>query len=382
MDFSLTAEQAELRDSVLRFTRGRLLPREGTEEEGFRRDLWEAMAEFGILGLAVPVDRGGSGLGVTTTTVAMEALGLGGADSGLLFSLHAHLWSVMMPLLTFGGDDQVERYLPGLMDGRVVGAHGMSEPGSGSDAFSLRTRAERDGDDYVLNGTKTFVTNAPVADLFLVFATVNPSRGFWGVTAFLLEKDMPGLQVSPPFEKMGLRGSPMGEVVLQDCRVPATQRLGEEGQGSTIFNHSMIWERGCILGSTVGRMGRQLEQTVQYAKEREQFGRPIGDFQLVAARIADMRMRLETCRLLLYRTAWAHEAGEPTGLHAAMAKTWISEAAVASALDAVKVHGGYGYMEEFEAARDLRDAVGGTLYSGTSEIQRLIIARELGLDPR
>ena len=386
MDFDWTAEQLELRDSILDFARRGLSDGDGAPDTGgadsFRRDLWKRCGEFGILGLPVPREYGGSALDMVTTTFAMEALGEGCRDHGLLFSMHAHMWAVVMPLLAFGTPVQKERFVPGLCDGTLIGAHGISEPGSGSDAYAMRARAVRDGDHYVLNGTKTFVTNAPVGDLFVVFATVKPERGMWGVTAFAIERGTPGLSVSRPFKKMGLTTSPMGEVVLDDCRVPVESRLGKEGQGATIFNHSMGWERSCILASQVGRMQHQLQACVTYAKEREQFGKPIGNFQLVAAKLADMKVRLETSRLLLYRAAWQlAKSGEGGAMEAAMAKLYISEAAVASALDAVQVHGGYGYMQEYGVERELRDAVGGTLYSGTSEIQRLLIARHLGLSP-
>jgi alkylation response protein AidB-like acyl-CoA dehydrogenase len=383
MDFSWTDEQIEFRSAVARFAREALnedLPDRDRRGE-FSRDLWRRCADFGILGLPVPERYGGSDLGVLTTTAAMEALGYGCRDQGLLFSLHAHMWAVVTPLLAFGTEAQKERYLPGLCGGELIGAHGMSEPDSGSDAFALATRATREGGDYVLDGAKTFVTNAPVADLFVVFATVNPQRRMWGVTAFLVERDTPGMTLPPPIQKLGLTTSPMGEVVFDRCRVPESARLGAEGQGSVIFNHSMGWERSCILASQVGAMEYQLEECLRYARERRQFGRPIGNFQLVAARLADMKVRLETSRLLLYRAAWTHANGGPVGLEGAMAKLYISESAVQSALDAVQIHGGYGYMKEFAAERELRDAIGGTLYSGTSEIQRMLIARHLGLSP-
>lgn len=380
MDFVLSAEQLELRSNMAAFAR-QYLAETPAEGEGFRRDLWERCGTFGVLGLPLPEEFGGSSHDVLSTTLAMEALGYGCRDHGLLFSMHAHMWAVATPILAFGSPAQKARYIPGLADGSIIGAHGISEPECGSDAYAMRTRAVRDGDSYVLNGTKTFVTNAPVGDLFVVFATVNPKRGMWGITAFLIDKGTPGLGVSKPFHKLGLRTSPMGEVILDECRVPVGARLGAEGQGATIFNHSMGWERSCILGSQVGRMEWQLERCVAYAQERQQFGKPIGNFQLVAAKLADMKVRLETSRLLLYRAAWQVLSGADAAMDAAIAKLYISEAAVTSALDAVQLHGGYGYMEEYDAARELRDAVGGTLYSGTSEIQRMLIARHLGLSP-
>jgi hypothetical protein len=384
MDFSLSEEQRVFRDSAARLAREYLasdlvaLEREGH----FPRERWKRCAEFGVQGWPLPEEYGGSGADVITTMLGMEALGYGGADQGLLFSVHAHMWAIEMPILAFGSPEQKRRFLPRLCDGSWIGAHAMSEPDSGTDAFSLRTRAERRGDRYVLTGTKTFVTNAPVADLVLVFATVNPKRGMWGVTAFLVERDRPGLSIGPPFEKMGLSTSPMAEVVLENCEVSLENRLGREGQGAAIFNHSMGWERSCILASTVGAMERQLEASIEHAKTRQQFGRPIGSFQLVASKIADMKVRLETSRLLLYRGAWSQARGGMTPLEAAMVKLHISEAAVQSALDAIQIHGGYGYMKEYEVERALRDAIGGRIYSGTSEIQRVIIARNLGLEVR
>jgi alkylation response protein AidB-like acyl-CoA dehydrogenase len=383
MDFSWTPEQLELRDSVLEFARKALDDGfEARERAGtFSRALWRACAEFGIHGLPIPEEYGGSGQDPLTTMLAMEALGLGCRDQGLLFSIHAQMWSIEMPILKFGTAEQRAHYLPPLCDGSLIGAHGMTEPDTGSDAFALRTRAEKRGDCYVLNGTKMFVTNAPESELILVFATVAPKRGMWGVTAFLVDRDTPGISTGNPIPKMGLTTSPMGEIVFEDCQVPASALLGREGQGSVIFNHSMAWERSCILASTVGAMEHQLDVCLTYARERHQFGRPIGSFQLVAAMMAEMKLRLETSRLLLYRAAWTQASGADNALDGAMAKLYISEASVQSALDAIQVHGGYGFMREFGVERDLRDNMGARLYSGTSEIQRLMIARHLGLRP-
>jgi alkylation response protein AidB-like acyl-CoA dehydrogenase len=309
----------------------------------------------------------------------MEALGYGCRDGGLLFGVNAQLWSVLMPILRFGTEEQRSRYLPRLCAGELIGAHGMSEPDSGSDAFSLRTVARKEGDDYILNGAKTFVSNAPVADLFLVFATLDPAKGVLGLTAFLVERGYPGFQVGKHIEKMGLKTSPMAELVFEDCRVPGRNRLGREGRGALIFNDSMDWERGFLLATCLGSMERQLETCLSYVQGRKQFGKPVGEFQSVANRLVDMKMRLEAARLLVYRLAWARQQDKATAADAAMAKLFLSESWVQSCLDAVQVHGGYGYMTEYEVERDLRDAVGSTLYSGTSEIQRNLIARSLGL---
>jgi alkylation response protein AidB-like acyl-CoA dehydrogenase len=383
MNFSWSEEQQKLRDGTIAFARQTLNQgfAEREKQGEFSRALWSECAKFGIQGMPIPEEYGGSAQDVMTTMLAMEGLGYACLDQGLMFSLHAQMWSIEMPLLRFGTDEQKRRYLPRLCDGSILGAHGMTEPDTGSDAFALRTRADKKGDRYVLNGSKTFVTNAPAADMFVVFATVDRNKGMWGITGFVIDKGTKGLTVGNKLDKLGLTTSPTSEVFLQDCEVPAENILGKVGQGGPIFNHSMAWERSCILGSTVGTMQRELETCLEYAKTRKQFGKPIGNFQLVAAKLADMKVRLETSRLLLYRAAWLHSQGDPNALEGAIAKLAISDAAVASALDAIQIHGGYGYMREYQVERHLRDNVASKLYSGTSEIQRLIVARHLGLTP-
>jgi alkylation response protein AidB-like acyl-CoA dehydrogenase len=381
MDFSWTEEQLKFKNAVIEFAQKEL--NQGLIEHDWKGELprenWQKCAQFGILGLAFPEEYGGSGTDILTTMLVMEGLGYGCRDNGLIFAINAQMWSVQHPILTFGTETQKQKYLPGLCRGELIGAHAMSEPDSGSDAYSLRTRAKRVDEGYILNGTKMFVTNAPVADLALVFATVDPAKGSGGVTAFLVDKGTPGFRVSRNIEKMGLRTSPMGEVILEDCLVPSESRLGSEGAGSSIFNSSMEWERSCILGSHIGAMERQLEDCIRYTRERSQFGQKIGKFQSVANRIADMKVRLETARLLLYQVAWLNQMGKPAIMEAALAKLYLSECFVQSSLDAIRTYGGYGYTTELEVERDLRDAIGGTLYSGTSDIQRMIIARWLGL---
>jgi alkylation response protein AidB-like acyl-CoA dehydrogenase len=309
----------------------------------------------------------------------MEGLGYATRDHGLLFSINAHLWTNSMPILEYGTDEQRQRFLPGLTSGALIGANGASEPDAGSDVFAMRTRAVRDGDCYVLEGTKTFVTNGPVADLAVVYATIDSKLGATGITAFIVERSTPGLRVGPPFQKMGLRTSPMAELVLDGCRVPVANRLGREGRGAQVFERSMEWERGCILATCLGSMRRQLDACITHARTRKQFGRPIGKFQSVANRIVDMKVRLDTCRPLVYRIGRLKDAGRPAMQEAAIAKLYVSDCYVKSSLDAIQIFGGYGYMTEQEIERDLRDAVGGTIYSGTSEIQRNVIAASLGL---
>lgn len=338
-----------------------------------------ACAEFGILGLPFPVEHGGLGEDILTAVLMMEGVGSGPRHGGLILSISAQMESVQMPIFRFSTETQKQRYLTALVRGDLVGAHGMTDPDSGSDAFSLRTTAQRRGDRYILNGTKTFVTNAPIADLFVVFATVDEDKGFPGVTAFILERGFPGLTVGKTIEKMGLRSSPMADLILEDCEVPADNPLGKDKPEAGIFNDSMEWERACILASYVGAMERQLETCVRYARGRRQFDQLIGKFQAVSHKIADMKVRLETSRLLLYRMAWEKKTWGEAPMAAALAKLYLSESWVASCLDAAQSHGGYGYTTEYEVERDLRDFVAGRLYSGTSEIQRNITARGLGL---
>jgi len=381
MDFSWTDEQLKYKNVVIEFAQkelnNELIDRDRQGE--LARENWNKCAQFGILGLATPEEYGGSGADILTTMLVMEGLGYGCRDNGLIFAMNAQMWSVQHPILTFGSEAQKQKYLPSMCSGKLIGAHGMSEPDSGSDAYSLRARAERTNDGYILNGTKMFVTNAPIADMALIFATVDPARGMGGISAFLVDKGTPGFRVSRNIEKMGLRTSPMGELILEDCCVPPESRLGLEGAGSSIFNSSMEWERSCILGSHIGAMEHQLEESIRYTRERRQFGQRIGKFQSVGNRIADMKVRLETARLLLYKVAWLKQKGKPAVMEAALAKLYLSECFVQSSLDAIRTYGGYGYMTELEVERDLRDAVGGLLYSGTSDIQRMIIARWLGL---
>ncbi len=381
MDFSWTEEQLKFKQAVIEFAEKNLndglLERDRVGE--LARDNWRKCAHFGILGLPMPEQYGGADADILTTMLTMEGLGYGCRDNGLIFAMNAQMWSVQMPILLYGTEAQKQKYLPGMCSGDIIGAHGMTEPDSGSDAYSLRMRAERSDGGYVLNGAKMFVTNAPVADMAVIFATVDPARGMWGITGFLVDADTPGFSISRDIEKMGLRTSPMAELVFQDCFIPEDNRLGREGIGANIFNSSMEWERSCILASHIGAMERQLEVSIDYARERNQFGQAIGKYQSVANRIVDMKVRLETARLLLYKVAWLKMMGKPAVMEAAMAKLYLSECFVQSSLDAIRTYGGYGYMTEFEVERDLRDAIGGTLYSGTSDIQRNIIARLLGL---
>ncbi len=381
MDFSWSDEQTALRHAVIEFAQkelnDRLVERDAAYE--FSREAWNKCAELGIQGLPFPEKFGGQGADYLTTMLAMEALGYGCRDNGLIFSINAHLWSGALPIWRFGTEEQQEKYLPGLIDGSLIAVQGMTEPGTGSDAYALTTTAVEDGDHYVLNGAKTFITNAPVADVFIVFTTVDKSKGWLGLTAFIVDADAPGLTVGNNFHKMGIRTSPMSELIFDDCRVPAENMLAKRGSGMMIFNHSIEHERGAILAHTIGTMERQLEESLSYARQRKQFGQAIGKFQAVSHRLVDMKVRLEAARLLLYRLGWNWDQGTGKAIDASMVKLFLSEAWVQSSIDAMWVHGGYGYMVESELERDVRDAFSSRIYSGTNDIQKNVIAHQLKL---
>jgi hypothetical protein len=381
IDFELSEEQQELQNAAIEFARVELVDDviRRDREEIFSRDGWKACARFGVQGLPVPAEYGGMGLGITEAIAVMEGLGYGARDQGLLFSLNAHLWTATLPIIFFGTEDQRKKYLPGLAGDALIAANGASEPDAGSDIFSMRMRAEKKGDHYHLNGTKTFVSNAPIANLFVVYATIDAGLGPMGITAFLVDRDTPGLSVTRKMEKMGLRTSPMSEVVFENCVVPVGNRLGREGRGVAVFECSMEWERGCILANYLGLMRRQLEQCIEHVRNRRQFGKPIGKFQSVANRIVDMKVRLDACRPLVYRIGRLKRMNKPAVLESSIAKLFVSESLVKSCQDALQIFGGYGYMVDQGIERDLRDALGSTLYSGTSEIQRNLIANSLGI---
>ncbi len=387
MDFGLTEEQSAFRRSVTEFARRELVKGAGDpaairkrDKAGeFFREGWDKCAEFGILALPIPEEHGGLGKDIVDCTIAMQALGRECRDAGLLFAISSHVFTCEIPLLLFGSEAQKARYLPRMVKGELIGCHAMTEPEAGSDAFSIRTSAEKRGDRWVLRGSKTFTSNAPMADLFLVFATTDPKKGWAGVTGFLVERGTPGLELGKPLDKMGLKTAPTGEVTLEDVEVANDAILGRKGQGSAIFNAEMEWERSCLFATHLGAMQRQLDQCVEYAKTRKQFGKTIGSFQAVSHKIAAMKMRIELAELALYKVAWLKSKGQRAQMESAISKLFVSESFVQNSLDAVQIHGGYGYMAEYDVERDLRDAIGGKLYSGTNEIQHNIIASLLGL---
>jgi hypothetical protein len=382
MDFTLSDEQRALREEIIRFAQRELSPGAAARDAAheFSRDLWLKCGEMGLQGLPVPAEHGGAAADALTTVIALEALGYGCEDAGLTFAICAHLLACVTPIWKHGDESLKQRYLPALCSGRLIAVNAMTEPESGSDAFNMKTRAEPDGEGFRINGVKIFSSNGPVADLVLVYARTDPDRGYLGgVTAFVLGADTPGLTKGQTFDKMGLRTCPIGEIVLNDVHAPPSAVLGKVGGGGPIFNQSMEWERTCLVAAHIGAMERLLDRAVEYAKTRKSFGQRIGAYQAVSHRIVDMKVRLEAARLLVYRAATRLETSKSVGMDAAIAKLFTSEALLQTALDTVRTFGGYGVMTEFGAERALRDAVAGTIYSGTNDMQRNIIARWLGL---
>ncbi|MFC4908266.1 acyl-CoA dehydrogenase family protein [Actinomadura gamaensis] len=382
MDFSLSPEQRALREEVIAFARSELGRNvaDGDREARFPVGDWRRCAEFGVLGWPVPVEYGGQGLDPLTTIVALEALGYGCRDNGLVFAIGNHLWGCAVYLLEHGTEEQKARFLKPMCDGALIGAHALSEPEAGSDVLGMRTTAVRDGDHYVLRGEKWFVSNGPEADVFVVLArTGPPGRAQDALSAFLVTADLPGVDRSRRFGKLGLRTTPMGAVRFDEARVPASCLLGREGSGYSLFGGTIEWERAFMFAPHVGAMERLLETSVEYASGRDQFGRPIGSFQAVAHRIADVKIRLELARLILYRVGWLKARGRMALLDATIAKVFISESLVEAAATAVEVHGARGYLTDWGLERELRDALGGPIYAGTSAVQRGVLAELLGL---
>jgi alkylation response protein AidB-like acyl-CoA dehydrogenase len=382
MDLELTEDQRILRESIKRFAQGELnrdIPVRDREHQ-FAHDLWLKCGEQTLQGLPVPAELGGVGLDPLSAAIALEAFGYGCRDGGLVFSVCAHLLACVVPIWKHGSADQHARYLPGLCNGSIIAVNAMTEPGTGSDAFAMTTRAVPDGAGFRLNGTKIFCSNGPVADLAVVYAVTDVEKGFHGgITGFLVDKNTVGFYPGQRFEKLGLRTSPISELVFDNVWVGPEAVLGRVGGAATIFAQSMDWERALLGATHLGTMQWLLEHAVDYARTRRQYGQPIGKFQAISHRIADMRIRLDAARGLVYQAAWKLDRARDASLYASIAKVFVSESLQQSALELIQILGGYGFTAESDPERILRDAIGSTIYSGTSEIQRNIVARWLGL---
>ncbi len=383
MELTLTKEQSEIRKTIISFAQ-RELNADVTERDKagiFPLNLWNRCAEMRILAAPFPESFGGDGFDFTTTVSIFHALGYACKDSGLVHSLCTQvLCGIMLNL--FASREQAAQLLPDIASGKLIYAQAITEPGSGSDALAMRTTALKKPDGYVLNGSKTMISNGPIADRVLVFAVTDPGRKtLGGFSCFLVSVGDAGFKQGKPIEKMGLRTLMNGELFLTDCYVPTDRLIGREGQGAILFNEGMEWERILIPAVLLGELERVLEETVRYAQEREAFGSSIGSYQAVSHKIATMKMNAELGRLALYHAAALKDSKKHAALETSLAKLFISESLKQACLDAVQIRGGYGYMTESEVERELRDSIASTIYSGTSEMQANIIARLAGLKP-
>lgn len=376
MNFQLSEEHQQLREMVRDFALNEVAPSaaERDETETFDREIFDKMAELGLTGIPWPEEYGGAGFDYLAYCIAVEELSRVCASTGVTLSAHTSLagW----PVYKFGTEEQKQKYLRPMAEGKKIGAYGLTEPGSGSDAGGMRTYAVKEGDDYVLNGSKIFITNGGIADIYVVFA-VTDAESKNSTTAFIVEADYPGFSVGKKEKKLGIRSSPTTEIIFENCRVPAENILGELGQGFKVAMQTLDGGRNGIAAQAVGIAQGALDASIDYAKEREQFGKPIVANQGVAFKLADMATQIEASRLLTYQAAWLESNNLPYGKASAMAKLMAGDTAMSVTVEAVQVFGGYGYTKDYPVERYMRDAKITQIYEGTQEIQRLVISRML-----
>jgi len=376
-DFGLGEDIDLLRESVAGFAADRIAPRAAAIDESneFPRDLWPELGELGLLGITVEEDYGGAGLGYVAHVVAMEEISRASASVGLSYGAHSNL--CVNQLRRWGNDEQRQRFLPKLVSGEHLGALAMTETGAGSDVMSMRATAKRDGDAYVLNGSKMWITNAPQSDVMIVYAVTDPDAGNRGLSAFIVERGTPGFSTPQKLDKLGMRGSDTSEVLFEDCRIPAANRLAEEGKGARILMSGLDYERVVLAGGSLGIMRACMDLVLPYVHDRKQFGRPIGEFQLMQGKVADMYTTMNSCRAYVYAVAAACDRGQTTRFDAAGCILVAAEKATWMAGQAIQALGGNGYINEYPAGRLLRDAKLYEIGAGTSEIRRMLIGREL-----
>ena len=369
-----------LRQTLSQFAAQEIAPRaaEIDRNNDFPNDLWPKLGELGLLGITIPEEYGGSGMGYLAHAIAMEEISRASASVGLSYGAHSNL--CLNQIRLNGTEAQKQQYLPSLCSGEHVGALAMSEPNAGSDVVSMRLRAERQGSDFVLNGNKMWITNGPDANVYVIYAKTDPEAGSKGITAFIVERDTLGFSRSPKLDKLGMRGSNTCELVFENCRVPATQILGEVGAGVRVLMSGLDYERAVLAGGPVGILQACLDVALPYVHEREQFGQSIGEFQLVQGKLADMYARCSASRAYLYAVCGALDRGEQSRKDAAAVILYTAEAATQSALDAIQLLGGNGYINDYPTGRLLRDAKLYEIGAGTSEVRRMLIGRELFAD--
>ncbi|MEC2055345.1 acyl-CoA dehydrogenase [Peribacillus psychrosaccharolyticus] len=377
MQFKLTEEHEMIRKMVRDFAKNEVAPTaaERDEEERFDMDIFKKMAELGLTGIPWPEEYGGIGSDYLAYCIAIEELSKVCASTGVTLSAHTSLagW----PIYKFGSEEQKQKYLRPMAQGETIGAYGLTEPGSGSDSGAMRTTAVADGDEYILNGTKIFITNGGIADTYVVFALTDPASRQKGTSAFIVEKDFAGFSVGKKEKKLGIRSSPTTELIFENCRVPKENLLGKEGEGFKIAMMTLDGGRNGIAAQAVGIAQGALDAAVDYAKEREQFGKPIAAQQGIGFKLAEMATSVEAARLLTYQAAWLESEGLPYGKESAMSKLFAGDAAMKVTTEAVQVFGGYGYTKDYPVERYMRDAKITQIYEGTQEIQKLVISRML-----
>lgn len=377
MNFQLSEEHEMIRKMVRDFAEKEVAPTaaERDEEERFDREIFDKMAELGLTGIPWPEEYGGIGSDYLAYAIAVEELSRVCASTGVVLSAHTSLAS--WPIYRFGTEEQKQKYLVPLARGTSIGAYALTEPGSGSDAASMKTTAVKQGDHYVINGSKIFITNGGVADIYIIFAVTDPEKGHRGISAFIVESTFPGFKVGKLERKMGIRSSPTAEIIFEDLIVPAENLLGEEGQGFKIAMMTLDGGRNGIAAQAVGIAQGALDAAIRYAKERKQFNKPIIANQGISFKLADMATHVEAARLLTYQAAWLESKGLPYGKASAMAKLFAGDTAMMVTTEAVQIFGGYGYTKDYPVERFMRDAKITQIYEGTQEIQRLVISRML-----
>lgn len=375
MDFQLTEEQQMLKKMVRDFSEKEVEPTaaERDEEERFDREIFDQMAALGLTGIPWPEEYGGIGSDYVSYCIAVEELSRVCASTGVTLSAHVSLAS--WPIFTYGSEEQKQTFLKRLATGEALGAYALSEPGAGSDVASMKMTATKDGDEYILNGSKVWITNGEVADIYVVFAKTDESANHRGISAFIVEKGTEGFSFGKKERKLGIRSSPTTELIFDQCRIPASNLLGKEGEGFTIAMKTLDGGRNGIAAQALGIAQGALDASIDYAKERKQFGKPIAHNQGVSFKLADMATDIEAARLLTYQAAWLESEGKPYGKASAMSKLFAGDAAMRITTEAVQVFGGYGYTKDYPVERYMRDAKITQIYEGTNEIQRLVIGR-------
>jgi len=379
LDFSLSEEQIYMCKTTTEFARKKLNKDIYIDDKNsnFPLKKWQMCAEYGIHGLPIPAEYGGQEQSMLNTALAIESLAYGCLDEGLVFSICAHILACAVPFVDFGSEYQKQKYLPGIVDGSIICGNAISETESGSDLTSLSTSITKNSAEYIINGTKIFVSNEPIANLYIVYAKHQDGMKMLDVSAVIVEKKFAGIKNGQTFEKMGLRTCQLGEIILENCKIPSGNILGREKMGMLVFNKSMLWERIIMSAYHVGAMRQQYEIALEYANTRKQFNKKIIQFDSVSEMLINMKLRFELSQLMLYKTCWKYDNNKLEKEEASMLKLYVSDSKVKNSLDAVQIFGAYGYIKESIVEKQLRDSLAAKIYSGTSEIQKKIISESL-----